>query len=208
MTTQGVTHGDSNGDTHGHDSAGCCAAPSPLLDEQSARRVLTWMTIGGLALGTFGTFHAVTSLSFGAAPAGRAFVSARLEAVHHLALVTIVCSQVLQLIGSVALWRRRLLGRTLLLTYASVYLAALILVQSMRAINTASMIGPATASQRAMIAMSEMHLVVYGSLFPLFLATMLTRPWMIRLLRRKGEPLPEEQRPTGADKPAEQRIAA
>jgi hypothetical protein len=188
------THADLAGqDPAAHESAhdgACCRTSSPLLDEKSAYRVLRWMTIGGLVLGTFGTFHAVTSLTMGGNTDGRDFVSARLEAVHHLALVTIVCSQVLQLIGSVALWRRRLIGRTLLLAYASIYLAALILVQSMRAIDTASMITPATATQRAVIAMSQMHLVVYGSLFPLFLATILTRPWIVRLLRRKGEPLP------------------
>jgi hypothetical protein len=156
-----------------------------------------WVTIGGLALGTFGTFHSVTSLSFGVSPSERGFISARLQAVHHLALVTIVASQVLQLIGSAALWRRRLLGRTLLLTYASVYLAGLILVQTMRAIDTASYIGPATAGQRAMVALSEMHLVIYGSVFPLFLAVVLTRPWIVSLLRRKGEPLPEEASSTG-----------
>src|SRR5689334_6063995 len=109
-----------------------------LLDEQSAEHLLKVITIGGLALGTFGTFHAVTTLVFGAAPGNRGFVSARLEAVHHFALVTIVASQVLQLIGSAALWRRRLLGRTLLLTYATVYLAALILVESMRSIDEVS----------------------------------------------------------------------
>jgi hypothetical protein len=35
-----------------------------------------------------------------------------------------------------------------------------------------------------------MHLVAYGSLFPLCLAIFLTRPWIVRLLRRKGEPIP------------------
>ena len=167
-----------------------CSAKSFLLDEQAAEKLLKVMTIGGLGLGTFGTFHAVTSLVFGADPGGRAFVSARLEAVHHLALVTIVASQILQLIGSVALWRRRLLGRTLLLTYATVYLCALILIQSIRAIDHASTYAPATMAQQAILALSQMHLVVYGSLFPLFLATILTRPWIVRLLRRKGEPLP------------------
>src|SRR5690349_24189130 len=119
----------------GDAAATAAAAEAPrsyLLDEQAAHRLLPVATIGGLALGTFGTFHAVTTLVFGAAPGNRGFVSARLEAVHHFALVTIVASQVLQLIGSAALWRRRLLGRTLLLTYATVYLAALILVESMR----------------------------------------------------------------------------
>ena len=171
---------------HTHD----CCKPPHLLDEQSAHRLLTVMTIGGLALGTFGTFHAATTLFFNASPSGRAFVSARLEAIHHLALVTIVASQVLQLIGSVALWRRRLLGRTLLLTYAAVYLAALITVESMRAIDTVSTIAPASSAQHAILALSQMHLVVYGSLFPLFLATILTRPWIVRLLGHKGEPLP------------------
>ena len=161
-----------------------------LLDEQSAHKLLTVVTIAGLGLGTFGTFHAVTTLFFGASPAGRAFVSARLEAVHHLALVTIVASQLLQLLGSVALWRRRLLGRTLLLTYAVVYLSALILVESMKAIDHASLMAPASSAQGAILALSQMHLVVYGSLFPLFLATILTRPWIVRLLGHKGQPLP------------------
>ena len=167
-----------------------CCKRAHLLDEQSAHRLLTVMTIGGLALGTFGTFHAATTLFFNASPSGRAFVSARLEAVHHLALVTIVASQVLQLIGSVALWRRRLLGRTLLLTYAAVYLAALITVESMRAIDHVSTLAPASSAQHAILALSQMHLVVYGSLFPLFLATILTRPWIVRLLGHKGQPLP------------------
>ena len=102
------------------------------------------------------------------AQARQNFSRARLEAVHHLALVTIVASQVLQLIGSVALWRRRLLGRTLLLTYAAVYLAALITVESMRAIDHVSTLAPASSAQHAILALSQMHLVVYGSLFPLF----------------------------------------
>jgi len=161
-----------------------------LLDEQSAEHLLKVITIGGLALGTFGTFHAVTTLVFGAAPGNRGFVSARLEAVHHFALVTIVASQVLQLIGSAALWRRRLLGRTLLLTYATVYLAALILVESMRSIDEVSTYAPASSAQHAILALSRMHLVAYGSLFPLCLAIFLTRPWIVRLLRRKGEPVP------------------
>lgn len=185
------------------------AAPS-YIDEDGAHRLLRWITLGGLVLGTFGTFHAVTSLTFGAAPAAHEFSSARLAAVAHLALVTIVCSQVLQLIGSVALWRRRLIGRTLLLTYAVVYLSALLLVESMRAIDTTSMMITASAAQRAIVAMSQMHLVVYGSLFPLFLATFLTRPWIVRLLRRKGEPLPEAAAAAVAEgaAPPEQRRAA
>jgi hypothetical protein len=170
-------------------SGACCGKP-PLIDQNTAQRLLMWVTIGGLALGTFGTFHSVTSLAF-AAPSERGFISARLQAVHQLALVTVVASQVLQLIGSVALWRRRLLGRTLLLTYASVYLAGLILVQAMRAIDAASLVAPASTSQRAMVALGEMHLVIYGSIFPIFLAIILTRPWIVSLLRRKGEPLPE-----------------
>ena len=180
-----------NADTHpGLPAASSGGAASYLLDEQSAHKLLTVVTIAGLGLGTFGTFHAVTTLFFGASPAGRGFVSVRLEAVHHLALVTIVASQLLQLLGSVALWRRRLLGRTLLLTYAVVYLSALILVESMKAIDAASMLAPASAGQHAILALGQMHLVVYGSLFPLFLATILTRPWIVRLLGRKGEPLP------------------
>ena len=167
-----------------------CCKPAHLVDQESAHRLLTIMTIGGLALGTFGTFHAATTLFFNVSPSGRGFVSARLEAIHHLALVTIVASQVLQLIGSVALWRRRLLGRTLLLTYAAVYLAALITVESMRAIDHVSTIAPASSAQHAILALSQMHLVVYGSLFPLFLATILTRPWIVRLLGHKGQPLP------------------
>jgi hypothetical protein len=115
-----------------------------------------------------------------------------------MALVTIVCSQILQLLGSVARWRRRLIGRTLLL------------VESMRALDTTSMMITAGAAQRAIVAMSQMHLVVYGSLFPLFLATFLTRPWIVRLLRRRGEPLPEEGTPQspGTDGRPEQRLAA
>ena len=176
--------------TQGHARGGGSGEPAYLLDEQSAHKLLTAVTIAALGLGTFGTFHAVTTLFFGASPGGRGFVSARLEAVHHLALVTIVASQLLQLLGSVALWRRRLLGRTLLLTYALVYLSALILVESMKAIDHASALAPASSGQRALLALSQMHLVVYGSLFPLFLATILTRPWIVRLLGRKGEPLP------------------
>ena len=37
-----------------------------------ADRLITWVTIGGLALGTYGTFHAVTTLTFGTSPADRA----------------------------------------------------------------------------------------------------------------------------------------
>ena len=180
-----------------------------LLDEQAAEQLLKFMTIGGLALGTFGTFHAVTTLVFGAAPGNRGFVSARLEAVHHFALVTIVASQVLQLIGSAALWRRRLLGRTLLLTYATVYLAALILVESMRSIDEVSTYAPASSAQHAILALSRMHLVAYGSLFPLCLAIFLTRPWIVRLLRRKGEPIPTTSCGCGSQTcETEQRLAA
>jgi hypothetical protein len=180
-----------------------------LLDEQAAEQLLKFMTIGGLALGTFGTFHAVTTLVFGAAPGNRGFVSARLEAVHHFALVTIVASQVLQLIGSAALWRRRLLGRTLLLTYATVYLAALILVESMRSIDEVSTYAPASSAQHAILALSRMHLVAYGSLFPLCLAIFLTRPWIVRLLRRKGEPIPTASCGCGSQAcETEQRLAA
>lgn len=194
-------------DLSAHDTEGCRAS-SPILDESSAYRLLRLMTIGGLVLGTFGTFHAVTSLAFGVSPPGHPFVSERLEAVHHMALVTIVASQVLQLIGSVALWRRRLIGRTLLLAYATIYLAALLLVESMRAIDTTSMMVTTSATYRAVVALSQMHLVVYGSLFPLFLATILTRPWIVKLLRRKGEPLPEVAgaAPGGTD--LGQRVAA
>jgi hypothetical protein len=180
-----------------------------LLDEQAAEQLLKFMTIGGLALGTFGTFHAVTTLVFGAAPGSRGFVSARLEAVHHFALVTIVASQVLQLIGSAALWRRRLLGRTLLLTYATVYLAALILVEAMRSIDEVSTYAPASSAQHAILALSRMHLVAYGSLFPLCLAIFLTRPWIVRLLRRKGEPIPTASCGCGSQAcETEQRLAA
>ena len=185
-----TTNADTQQDRPAAGASANTGADSYLLDEQSAHKLLTVVTIAALGLGTFGTFHAVTTLFFGASPAGRAFVSARLEAVHHMALVTIVASQLLQLLGSVALWRRRLLGRTLLLTYATVYLSALILVESMKAIDYASFIAPASAGQHAILALSQMHLVVYGSLFPLFLATILTRPWIVRLLGRKGEPLP------------------
>jgi magnesium-transporting ATPase (P-type) len=195
--------------THADAPARDNAKVPSFLDEGSAHRLLRWMTLGGLVLGTFGTFHAVTSLVF-EGPARYEFSSARLEAVHHMALVTIVCSQILQLLGSVALWRRRLIGRTLLLTYAVIYLTALLLVESMRALDTTSMMITAGAAQRAIVAMSQMHLVVYGSLFPLFLATFLTRPWIVRLLRRRGEPLPEEGTPQspGTDGRPEQRLAA
>lgn len=155
-----------------------------------AQRLITWITIGGLALGTYGTFHAVTTLTFGTSPADLPFNSPTFESIHRLAVITVLASQVLQLVGSAALWRRRLLGRTLLITYAGVYLSGLVLVQAMRGIDAASMAVQPTAGQRAMLALSEMHLLVYGSVFPMFLLAVLTRPWVTRLLRRKGEPLP------------------
>ena len=155
-----------------------------------AQRLITWVTIGGLALGTYGTFHAVTTLTFGASPADRPFNSPTFYAVHKLAVITVLASQVLQLVGSAALWRRRLMGRTLLITYACVYLCGLILLQAMRAIDTASLPEPSLTSQKAMLALGEMHLIVYGSVFPMFLLVVLTRPWVTRLLRRKGEPVP------------------
>ena len=176
--------------------------------EGMAHRLLTWVTIGGLALGTYGTFHAVTSLVFGASPADRAFTSARLEAVHRLAVVAVLASQVLQMIGSAALWRRRLLGRTLLLTYAAVYLAGLILLEAMRAIDTAATMSPGTAAQHALLVVGQMHLLVYGSVFPMFLVLVLTRPWVVRLLRRKDEPLPVPTMAAGAGNPGGQRLAA
>ena len=155
-----------------------------------AQRLLTWVTIGGLGLGTYGTFHAVTTLTFGTSPADRPFNSPTFAAVHRLAVITVLASQVLQLVGSAALWRRRLMGRTLLIAYASVYLLGLILLQVMRAIDAASLPEPSLTSQKAMLALGEMHLVVYGSVFPMFLLVILTRPWVTRLLRRKGEPIP------------------
>ena len=154
------------------------------------QRLLTWVTIGGLALGTYGTFHAVTTLSFGTSPADRPFNSPTFHAVHKMAVITVLASQVLQLVGSAALWRRRFMGRTLLITYACIYLGGLILLQAMRAIDTASLPEPSLTSQKAMLALGEMHLVVYGSVFPMFLLVVLTRPWVTRLLRHKGEPVP------------------
>jgi hypothetical protein len=183
---------------------GCC---SPDTFEAQASRLLTWVTIGGLALGTYGTFHAVTSLVFVGNPADRPFISARFEAVHRLAVVTVLASQVLQLLGSAALWRRRLLGRTLLITYAMVYLGALGLVQFMRSIDELAGSSPGVTSQHAFLALGQMHLLIYGSVFPMFLMVILTRPWIVKLLRRKGEPIPI---PGGAGAPVEveQRRAA
>ena len=155
-----------------------------------AQRLITWITIGGLALGTYGTFHAVTTLTFGTSPADRPFNSPTFHAVHKLAVITVLASRVLQLVGSAALWRHRLMGRTLLITYACVYLSGLILLQVMRAIDTASLPEPSLTSQKAILALGEMHLVVYGSVFPMFLLVILTRPWVTRLLRHKGEPVP------------------
>jgi hypothetical protein len=172
--------------------------------EASAHRLLTWVTIGGLALGTYGTFQAVTSLVFGTSPTDVPFVSARFEAVHRLAVVTVLASQVLQLLGSAALWRRRLLGRTLLITYAVVYLGALTMVQFMRAIDDVSASAPGNASQHAFMALGQMHLLIYGSVFPMFLVVILTRPWIVKLLRRKGEPIPVP----AIDNTMEQRRAA
>ena len=155
-----------------------------------ASRLITWVTIGGLALGTYGTFHAVTTLTFGTSPADLPFNSPTYDSIHRLAVVTVLASQVLQLVGSAALWRRRLLGRTLLITYACLYLSGLVLVQVMRGIDAASVSTLPTAGQRAAVALGEMHLLVYGSVFPMFLLAVLTRPWVKRLLRRKGEPIP------------------
>jgi hypothetical protein len=191
------------GDSLHNGSDGCCAHGT--LDE-SANRLLTWVTIGGLALGTYGTFQAVTSLVFGTSPADVPFTSARFEAVHRLAVVTVLASQVLQMLGSAALWRRRLLGRTLLITYAVVYLGALSLVQFMRAIDDVSASAPGTTSQHAFMALGQMHLLIYGSVFPMFLIAILTRPWIVKLLRRKGEPIPVPVAP--ADDNIEQRRAA
>ena len=172
--------------------AGILTPSATFYDDQAnlAHRLLTWVTIGGLALGTYGTVHAVMSLVFGVSPADRPFHSARFEAVHRLAVVTVLASQVLQLVGSAALWRRRLMGRTLLLTYACIYLGGLILLNVMRAIDTAAVYSPASSSQRAFLALGQMHLLIYGSVFPMFLAMILTRPWVVKLLRHKGEPVP------------------
>jgi hypothetical protein len=155
-----------------------------------AQRLLTWCTIGGLALGTYGTVHGVFTLVFGTSPADRPFNSPTFASIHKLAVITVLASYVLQLVGSAALWRRRFMGRTLLITYACIYLSGLILLQVMRAIDTASMVEPSLASQKAMLALGQMHLVVYGSVFPMFLLVVLTRPWVTRLLRHKGEPIP------------------
>ena len=165
------------------------SAATPDAAGPIAQRLLTWVTIGGLILGTYGTFHAVTTLTFGTNPADRPFHVATYDSIHRLAVTTVFASQVLQLVGSTALWRRRLLGRTLLITYAVVYLAGLILVQTMRGIDAASLPDTLT-SQKAMVALGEMHLMVYGSVFPMILLVILTRPWVTRLLRRKGEPIP------------------
>jgi hypothetical protein len=82
----------------------------------------------------------------------------------------------------------------------------------MYAVDHAGMYGPAPASQRALIAVSQLHLVVYGSIFPMFLVAVLSRPWVTRLLRRKGEPLPPAQTDAGtvegSDAVLEQRRAA
>jgi hypothetical protein len=189
-----------------HDeSTGCCTSGTL---EASAHRLLTWVTIGGLALGTYGTFHAVTSLVFGTSPADVPFTSARFEAVHRLAVVTVLASQVLQLLGSAALWRRRLLGRTLLITYAVLYLGALSLVQFMRAIDDVSASAPGNASQHAFMALGQMHLLIYGSVFPMFLIALLTRPWIVKLLRRKGEPIPAPAPAEPTDGDVEHRRAA
>ena len=102
-------------------------------------------------------------------------------------MVTVLASQVLQLVGSAALFRRRLLGRTLLLTYACCYLCGLVLVQAMRALDAATSFGPAPTSQRVLFALGEMNLLIYGSVFPMFLIAVLSRPWVVRLLRRKGD---------------------
>ena len=173
----------------------CCATQQTLTAKEietatMAQRLITWVTIGGLALGTYGTFHAVTTLTFGTSPADRPFNSPTFYSVHKLAVITVLASQVLQLVGSAALWRRRLMGRTLLITYAVIYLSGLILLQVMRAIDTASLPEPSLTSQKAMLALGEMHLIVYGSVFPMFLLVVLTRPWVTKLLRHKGEPVP------------------
>lgn len=174
----------------------CSLSASAKTQEGMAHRLLTWVTIGGLVLGTYGTFHAVSSLVFGTSPAARAFNSPRLESVHRLAVITVLASQVLQMIGSAALWRRRLLGRTLLLTYAAAYLGGLVLLETMRAIDHASTYGPDITGRHAILMLGQMHLLIYGSVFPMFLAVVLTRPWVVKLLRRKGEPIPV---PAGAD---------
>ena len=173
-----------------------------------AHRLLTWVTIGGLVLGTYGTFHAVTSLVFGTPPTARAFNSPRLESIHRLAVITVLASQVLQMIGSAALWRRRLLGRTLLLTYAAAYLGGLMLLETMRAIDTASAYGPDMTGRHAILLLGQMHLLIYGSVFPMFLAVVLTRPWVVKLLRRKGEPVPVPASACETPVPADQRLAA
>ena len=193
MTLRATARGRMNAmDTLTQDTETSPAAPTAKDIETAtmAQRLLTWITIGGLALGTYGTFHAVTTLTFGTSPADRPFNSPTFAAVHKLAVITVLASQVLQLVGSAALWRRRLMGRALLITYACVYLCGLILVMAMRAIDTASLPEPSLTSQKAMLALGEMHLVVYGSVFPMFLLVVLTRPWVTRLLRRKGEPVP------------------
>ncbi|HZN63799.1 MAG TPA: hypothetical protein VFB66_00735 [Tepidisphaeraceae bacterium] len=190
-------------------------SPSPTPSQTRAivaERLLRWLAIGGLVLGTFGTFHAVSCLVLNASPNGRAFHSATLNSLHRLAVITVIASQVMQMVGSVALWRRRLLGRTLLLAYATLYLGGLVLLQVMYAVDHAGMYSPAPASQRALIAVSQLHLVVYGSIFPMFLVAVLSRPWVTRLLRRKGEPVPAvEQSAVTADPSStavEQRRAA
>jgi hypothetical protein len=147
------------------------------------------VTIGGLVLGTYGTVSAVMTLTFGTNPADRPFNSPTFDAIHRLAVVTVLASQVLQLVGAAALWRRRLMGRALLLSYATLYLCGLFLIQGMRMIDGVSL--PETmAGQEGMMLIGERHLLVYGSVFPLCLIVILTRPWVKRLLRRKGEPFP------------------
>ena len=186
----------------------CSLSASAKSQEGMAHRLLTWVTIGGLVLGTYGTFHAVTSLVFGTSPTARAFNSPRLESIHRLAVITVLASQVLQMIGSAALWRRRLLGRTLLLAYAAVYLGGLVLLETMRAIDTASTYGPDMTGRHAILLLGQMHLLIYGSVFPMFLAVVLTRPWVVKLLRRKGEPIPVPAAACETPAPADQRLAA
>jgi hypothetical protein len=172
-------------------SAGAGAAAGADADgiSAAAQRLITWVTIGGLVLGTYGTVSAVMTLTFGTNPADRPFNSPTYDAIHRLAVVTVLSSQVLQLVGAAALWRRRLLGRALLLGYATLYLCGLFLIQGMRMIDGVSL--PETmAGQEGMTLIGERHLLVYGSVFPLCLIVILTRPWVKRLLRRKGEPLP------------------
>ena len=72
------------------------------------------------------------------------------------AVITVLASQVLQLVGSAALWRRRLLGRTLLITYACVYLSGLVLIAVADDVNV-SMVATEPEARRRGLATAVMR---------------------------------------------------